>query len=462
MSDLDQKKIEIAKFLLDPDKRFVFPDDWEYLRKKLEENNLLYVFDEIEMPLAPVLCDMQKMGIGVDMKLLLKLSGKFSKEKTGVADSIYKILGKNFADVNLNSPKQLSELLFSEPPKGLGILGKREDKTPRRAQGKTKSGVASVDADSLMAIKDSHKVIPLILKYREISKILSTYIKPLVGWGSLDLRVHTTYVQTGAATGRLSSRDPNLQNVPPEVRQVFVASKGFTLVSFDYSQIELRILASVADDKKMLDGFKKDIDIHSLTASQVFNVDIGHVTKEQRHFAKTLNFGVVYGMGAEAFSRSTGLSYDEAEKFIKNYFANFAEVKRFQEKIITKAKQVGYVESATGRKRWLPEIVSSSYRAMREAERAAINMPIQGLAADILKLAMIRVGDLLKRKKLWMNQVKLLLTIHDELLFEVQNDNLLDIVSKIREEMEGVYKLKVPLRVNISSGTSWGTLEPHK
>lgn len=446
---MEQNIITIVQWLLDPDKRQKFPADWGFLEKKLKENNLEGIFNKIELPLVKILEEMSEVGVKTDSGILEKLSQKLNQEIGVLEKEIHK---QTAIDFNLNSPKQLSEMLFEKL------------KIDAAGVSKTKSGIYSTDAEGLSAIQDRHPIIALILKYRELFKLKSTYIEPLKELTGEDGRVHTTFVQTGTATGRLSSQNPNLQNIPASIRNVFVADKGYKLVSFDYSQVELRVLASVTEDPKMLEAFKKDMDIHILTASQVFNVDIQKVTKEQRQLAKTLNFGVIYGMGANAFARNTGLTKKEAVKFINEYFSDFAEIKRWQEKLLEKARQVGYVENLNGRKRWLYGINDPNPRVASAYERAAINMPIQGLAADIIKLAMIKIHDLLLAKK-WRDsnprdsKVRMLLSIHDELLFEIKEDLLDEAIPLIKSAMESAYQLKIPLKVEAAFGENWGKLE---
>jgi len=265
--------------------------------------------------------------------------------------------------------------------------------------------------------------------------------------------VHTTFLQTSTATGRLSSQNPNLQNIPSVVKKVFIASSGYELVSLDYSQIELRILAGLSNDPKMLKAFKADQDIHRLTASQVFDIPLDKVTSEERNMAKTLNFGIVYGMGAVAFARSSGLSRKEARHFIEEYFSDFKKIKKWQEEVKEGVRKNGYVENLNGRKRWLPAITSVNRFLASEAERAAINMPIQSLAADIIKLAMIKVHQQYKN-----DDVRLLLSIHDELLFEIKSDKVNSVVKKITQIMESVYNFPVHLKVDVSVGKNWADL----
>lgn len=438
-------KIEIMQWLLSPDKtQAAGPDDLGSLKSKISELGLEKIYTEIELPLIDILEEMHQIGIKVDVKLLEKLSKSSAKEIKTLEKNIYTQAGTKF---NLNSPKQLSEILFERlqiDSKGVAT---------------TKTGSLSTDVSNLLTIKDRHSIVELILKYREVFKIYSTYIQPLRELAGESDRIHTTFVQTGTATGRLSSQSPNLQNVPSVVREVFIPEKGYALASFDYSQIELRVLASVTNDPKMIKAFQNDVDIHRLTASQVFDVDINKVTKQQRYFAKTLNFGVIYGMGPISFAKNAGLSTEEAKKFIDEYFSDFAQIKQWHEKTIEGAKKSGYVENLNGRKRWLPGITHPNKRFSSMAERAAINMPIQGLAADIIKLAMINVAKELKKKKWWMNDVRLLLSIHDELVFEIKKESLKEAIPVIERIMEDAYQLKVPLNVDSAYGKNWKELK---
>ena len=388
---------------------------------------------------------MQKIGVKVDLNYLARLSKEMDGEIAALVKNIYKLAG---GAVNLNSPKQLSKLLFEKL--------KISDKGIR----KTKTGLRSTDVDTLALIKKSHKIVEPILKYREIFKLKSTYVEPLRELADKNSRIHTTFVQTGTGTGRLSSQNPNIQNIPitsewgKKIRATFVAEAGYKIAAFDYSQIELRVLASVSGDKKMIGAFKKDMDIHRLTASQVYNVPTEKVTPEMRHVAKTLNFGVAYGMGSNAFAQVSGLSVEEARKFIKEYYDDFYEVKLWQEKTIQKARQTGYVENLNGRRRWLPNIANPNRRLASADERMATNMPIQGLAADIIKLAMIKVAEKIKTKK-WQKQVRMLLSVHDELVFEIADGIIKDATELIKSEMENAYKILVPLKVEGGYGDNW-------
>ncbi len=436
----------VAFWLIDPegvnyvsDSKKTNQENYEFVAAKLKEFGLEKVFYEIEMPVLEILADMEVRGVMAEVKVLTGLKKELDKEIEEAVVKIYKIAGREF---NLNSPKQLGEILFDV----LKIKPKR----------KTKTGARSTGAESLEAMKDEHEIIELILKYRELFKLNSTYVIPLsqIVEASKDKRIHTTFLQTGTATGRLSSENPNIQNIPTgteyakKIRSAFVPKKDCVFLSLDYSQIELRVMASVSGDPNMIEAFKKDIDIHALTASRVFNVPIEQVTKDMRHHAKTLNFGVIYGMGPQAFARATGFTFEQAFQFIEEYFREFYEVKIWQDKLIDKLKQTGYVENLNGRKRWLPGILSPNQRVYSEATRAAINMPIQGLAADIIKLAMIEV-------KKQFPDIGLILSIHDELVFEVPSVMLKDVAPRIKNIMEGAYELKVPLKVDVLVGKNW-------
>lgn len=446
-----QAQINIARWLLHPDNPSAAPTDPSLLEAQIRENGLEKVYWEIEVPLIPILEKMHKTGIKVDVKKLEKLSASLEKEIKSLTKKIYKLAGTEF---NLNSPKQLSFILFERL------------KINENGVGRVKTGARRTDAETLETIKNRHPIIQLILRYRELFKIKSTYVDPLKTMAEADPenRVHTTFIQTGTATGRLSSQNPNLQNIPifselgTKIREAFTAEKGYELAAFDYSQIELRILAAESQDEKMMDVFKKDKDIHAATAAKVFHTTAEKVSKEQRRFAKTLNFGIVYGMGPKAFARSAGITNADAKKFIEEYFNNFPNIKKWQKFIIQEVRKKGYAENRNGRKRWLPAINSTDPRLAAEAERAAINMPIQSLAADIIKLAMIRL-DRLIQQKMFGDKLKMLLTIHDELIFEIKKTIIKSAMPLIKKEMELVYDLGVPLKVEAAHGKNWAELK---
>ncbi len=454
----------VAFWMLNPDeeqysaeflsKRYLHKDSatnkdlYNYAVKKLKEYKLEKLFYDTEMPLLKVLADMELNGIKIDVRTLQNLDKELEKKISSLVKIIYKEAGENF---NINSPKQLGQILFQK----LNI----------HSQGvkKTRGGAISTNIDTLMTIRDRHPIANYILEYRELFKLQSTYVRPLQQLADKKQRIHTTYVQTGTSTGRLSSQNPNLQNIPADgewakkIRSAFIPEKGYQLAAFDYSQIELRILASLSGDTKMIEAFNNDLDIHKLTAASVFDIPIEKVTPEMRRLAKTLNFGIIFGMGAIAFSRTGGISIPEAKKFIEEYFNDFKKVKEWHEQIKSQARTFGYVTNLNGRRRWLLQAASMFRGEAAEAERAAINMPIQGLDADIMKMAMVRIADEIKKRN-WEEKARMLLTIHDELLFEIKDDIIEEASSLIRKLMEGAYELDVPIRVTTKIGKSWGNL----
>jgi len=447
----EEKKIEIAAWLLDPDRKKPPRRPLAVLEQEIKKSGLDKVYREIELPLVEVLQDIGKIGIKINALHLKKLSGELQKEITKLEREIYRFAGGEF---NINSTQQLSRILFDD----LGINSKNLKRT--------KSGLVSTNEGILQAIRDQHEIVEHILRYRELFKLKSTYTDPLPKLADQNGRIHTTFLQTGAATGRLASRQPNLQNIPAsgewakKIRSAFIADRGFTLVALDYSQFELRILASISGDQNMITAFNKDQDIHALTAALVYGVPLNKVTAAMRRTAKTLNFGISYGMGAVAFAKTSGLSQKEARAFIDKYFENFSAIKTWQETAIREARKRGYVENLNGRKRRLLHINDHHNPWLRaEAERVVINMPMQGLQADIMKMAMAQIARELKRRGLWQKSARLLLTIHDELIFEIQDRQLKKIIPIIKDVMTTIYTLKVPIKVNVSSGKSWGTLQ---
>ncbi len=413
------------------------------LRAALEREGMTRVYEDIELPVLRVLAETEMRGIQVDRAALEKLAGEIAATCASVEQQVYALAGSTF---NLNSPKQVGDVLFRTL--NLQVKGKRKESTR---------------AEILEEITDQHPVVPLILAYREHFKIRTAFVEPLLERVDEAGTLRTEYVQTGAATGRLSSRNPNLQNIPQEsawsrpLRDCFVARRGYRLVSFDYSQLELRIVAALSGDEAMTRAFRNGEDIHAATAAVVLGKDQDAVTKEERRIAKTLNFGLVYGMGVTAFAKASGLPKNEAATFIARYFERFGAVKRWQEEILAAARKTGYTETRTGRRRYFPELASSapSWR-MAEIERAAINQPVQGLGGDIAKLAMIAVRDLVSAG----DDAHILLTIHDELLLEVRTGSMKELVPRIRAAMEGVMpELGVPLSVDVRAGSRWGSLE---
>lgn len=426
------------------------------LREKLDDalrkEGLVKVMYEIEMPLTPVLAEMERVGVKIDVQALETLSVHLEQEKQEATKRIFALAGEEF---NPDSPAQLSKILFEK----LNIA------LPARAK-RVKSGLYSTKADELEKIRDAHPLVGEIIRYREVAKLKSTYADALQEAVHPDTgRIHTIFNQTGTATGRLSSSDPNVQNIPQRgefadaVRSAFVADEGFSFVALDFSQIELRIIASLSGDEKMIRIFESGGDIHRATAAEVNHVPLEEVTKEMRNSAKALNFGILYGMGQRAFAQTAGIDTTTAKRFIEEYFKNFTGVAAFIEKTKEHAKKYGVAQTLTGRKRWLPEIRSQNPMLRNGAERMAQNMPTQGLQADIIKLAMIRIDQkvLAPRRD---DDVRLLLQIHDELIFEVKDVIIKEVVPAIRYIMESVFPLRVPIRVDAHTGKRWGAMHP--
>lgn len=418
--------------------------------KRLKDEELFSLYAELESPLVPVLYDMERRGIRVETGPLIRLSKKMAGELTSLEKKIHAAVGAAF---NINSPRQLGEALFER----LGLAAKGMRRTE-------KLGTMSTRESELLKLKSLHPVISDILSYREITKLKSTYVDALPDLISGDGRIHTTWNQTGTATGRLSSQNPNLQNIPAksrysrEIRKAFVAEEGFELVAFDYSQLELRIAADLSGDEKMIEAFSRGDDIHTLTASAVSGVPLEKVTPELRRKAKTLNFGILYGMGSQALAESGGMSRDEARVFIEEYFKNFRRLAQFIAAIKDFAHVHGFTKTAFGRKRFYPELGASSFRLQREAERMAVNHPIQGTAADIVKKAMIEVEEFLKRRQL-KGKIRFLLQIHDELIMEAQKEISREIIAAMGEIMVRVWSGKVAMKVEIHHGRNWAELE---
>ncbi len=421
----------------------------EHFWEKMKSDGLLKVFEEIEMPLVQVLAEVELTGIKIDQESIKKLSKSVNAEITKLEKSIYDLAGTQF---NINSPKQMKEILFER----LGLKGKVR---------KTAKGALSTAAGELEKLAGEHKIIDLILKYREFQKLKSTYIEPFpLLIDSKTSRLHTTFNQTGTVTGRLSSQDPNLQNIPirtelgQEFRKAFISSPGFKLVSFDYSQLELRIAAHISGDAKMTAAFKRGEDIHTRTAAEIFGVEPKNVTANMRREAKAMNFGLLYGMGVMGFQRASGVSRDQAREFIDRYMTEFSGIAKYMEDIKKKARRDGFVSTIFGRRRYLPEINSGMPQLIAQAERMAINHPIQGTEGDFLRIAMGRIYDLI-HKEYNDNDIRMLLQVHDELLFEIKNNLVESISPKIKSIMENVAKLDVPLIVDAKRGDNWRDME---
>jgi DNA polymerase-1 len=417
----------------------------EGLEPELHRHGLWQLFAEVELPLMPVLVHMERNGIALDSELLQQMSHRLGKQLLKLEAEVYNSVGHQF---NINSPQQLSTVLFEElrlPP-----------------QRKTK-GSYSTGASVLEELRGTHPVIEFILDYRQLSKIRSTYIDALPSLiNPKTRRVHTSFNQTRTATGRLSSSEPNLQNIPvrgelgKEVRQAFIAPPGSYLLAADYSQIDLRALAHLSQDKSLLDAFRGDEDIHTATAAQVFGVEPSAVTPDMRRVAKTVNFGVIYGMSDYGLEQATGLSREEAAQFIAAYFEKYPGVKKYLESTKEQARKLGYVQTILGRRRSIPEINSSNRQVREAAERMAINMPVQGTSADIIKVAMINLDREIDKRQL---ESKMLLQVHDELIFEVPETELEEMRQLVPEIMSTALKLSVPLKVDIKVGKNWGEME---
>ena len=418
------------------------------LKSDLEKFNQIKLYNEIEIPLLKTLAKMEIEGINLDVKFLKKLSERTTNELEDITKEIYELAGEEF---NISSPKQLGEVLFDK----MKITNKPK---------KTKTGQYSTSEEVLNELSSKSDLVKLVLKFRSISKLLNTYINSLPK--QLDKytnRIHTEYVQTVASTGRLSSINPNLQNIPirtnrgREVRKAFIArNKDYFLMAADYSQIELRIIASLSNEENMINAFKKNEDIHASTASAVFNVPINEVSKEQRSNAKVVNFGIIYGVSAFGLSNQTKLNRTESKELIEKYFEKYPKLKQYINNQISFARNNGYVETVLGRRRYLKDINSQNSVVRGAAERNAINAPVQGSAADIIKIAMINIQKKLSKGNY---KSKMLLQIHDELVFDVFKPELNEMIELTKNEMEKAFEINVPLTVDLNYGLNW--LEAH-
>ncbi len=412
------------------------------LYAELKENNQEKLLNEIELPLARVLASMEREGFLVDREGIEKYNDVISSKLEEKLKNIYDMAGCEF---NVNSPKQLSEVLFDE------------DKLNLPHGKKTKSGY-STNAEVLESLRDKHPIINEILEFRGLTKLKSTYCEGLLKVIDNDGRIHSTLNQTETRTGRISSAEPNLQNIPVrteqgrELRKFFIAKEGYVLVDADYSQIELRVLASLANDENMINAFLSGADIHSITASQVMGMPLENVTPNDRRKAKAVNFGIVYGIGAFSLSNDIGVSIVEADRYIKGYLANYSGVAAFMENAKISAKEKGYAETYFGRRRYLPELQEKNAIRRGFGERVAMNMPIQGTAADIIKIAMIRVYERLKAE---FPASKLIMQVHDELLIETPEKDAEKVAALLKETMEGASKMAVPFTVDVQYGKTW-------
>ncbi|MDO8505321.1 MAG: DNA polymerase I [bacterium] len=423
------------------------------LQEKLNKENLTDVFEKIEMPLIPVLSKMEETGIKINASYLKTLSEDFEKELSRLTKEIYKHAEQEF---NINSPLQLREILF-EKMKLAPEVG--------RIKKTAKGGVSSTAAGQLEKLRGTHPIVDLIFDYRELAKLQGTYATALPELiDKKDARVHSTFNQAVTATGRLSSSNPNLQNIPIKtengrmIRNAFIAEKGFVLFSADYSQIELRVAASLSGDSEMIKAFQSGHDFHTETAARVFEVIAEKVDAQMRRKAKAINFGIIYGMGATSLAIATGTTRAEAEQFIERYFEVFNTLRDYLEGLKEQARTAGYVETLFGRRRYLPEITSGVQQIRASAERMAINMPVQGTAADLMKMAMIKIHESIKTLK-HESSVRMLLQVHDELVFEIKKELVSEVAPKIKSIMESVYALKVPIVVDLKQGENWGEMD---
>ena len=420
------------------------------LEPLLKQDEVTALFNDVEMPLVHVLADMETEGIRIDIPALRQFSEDLGTELVRLQDAIHQACGVSF---NIDSPKQLGDVLFET----LKLGGDKVKKT-------AKTGQYQTSEDILQELSNAHPAIPLILDYRSLRKLKGTYVDTLPEAADpVTHRVHTSYLQTVAATGRLASNDPNLQNIPirtekgREIRKAFVPrSEEYQLLSADYSQIELRIIAHMSGDRNMQEAFRHGLDIHAATAAKVFNVDIAEVTREQRSRAKAVNFGIAYGQGAFGLSQNLGIPRAEAKQIIDDYFAQFPGVRNYMDEMIGFCRTHGYIKTLMGRRRYLPDITSANNTVRAQAERIAINAPMQGSAADIIKVAMVNIHRDIKAQGL---KSRLLLQVHDELVFDAFKEEAEELKALVKERMEGALSLDVPLVVDMGVGKNW--LEAH-
>ena len=439
---LDQIDIEIVAKYAAEDADITFRL-FNHFKALLEQDEVLYkLYCETEMPLTIILNQMEKTGVKIDATKLTQQSTSLATSIKELENKCYNLAGQEF---NLSSPVQLREILFEK----LGLPPVK----------KTAKGQVSTSEEVLVQLAEDYEIAALIMKYRHLSKLKNTYTDKLPRMLDANGRVHTSYNQTGTVTGRLSSSDPNLQNIPiksPEgrkIREAFIAEDGYCIVAADYSQIELRIMAHLSKDKNLLKAFNQGLDIHSATAAEVLGIGLDEVSSEQRRRAKAINFGLIYGMSAFGLAKQLEISRAEAQEYIDIYFNRYPSVKEYMATAKEFAKQNGYVETILGRRLYLPEINSKNIMQRNAAERAAINAPMQGTAADIIKKAMIDVNTMILQE--YNSEVKMVIQVHDELVFEVKKTKLEEIAEKIKAIMEAAVKLSVPLKVNVDAGESW-------
>jgi len=413
----------------------------ERIGDKIKENGQEKLYQEVELPLVTVLAHLEINGFLVDDHQLKEFADKLGEKIDALTNEIYMLAGEEF---NINSPKQLGVILF--------------EKLELKPVKKTKTGYAT-NADVLEKLRDKHPIVNFIMEYRQLAKLKSTYCDGLRAVVNPNThRIHSVFTQTVTVTGRLSSTEPNLQNIPTrtelgrEIRKMFVAKEGYVLVDADYSQIELRVLAHIANDETMINAFRNNEDIHAVTASQVLGIPLEDVTKEQRSSAKAVNFGIVYGIGEFSLAQDLHISVKEAKAYIESYLEKYHGVRNYMESIKEQAKKDGYVKTMLNRIRYIPELKSPNYNIRQFGERVALNTPIQGTAAGIIKLAMVRVDNRLINEGL---KSKLILQVHDELIVEAHKDEVDKVKQILSEEMQSAMELNVPLKVDMSTGHSW-------
>jgi DNA polymerase-1 len=423
------------------------------LLAELKKRELMDVWENIEKPLIPIVEKMEKFGVKIDKAELEKLSKTYHKKLSELEAKIWKLAGGEF---NINSPKQLGEILFVK----LGLKPKNQKKTG--------SGAMSTKESELEKMRDMHPIIPFIFEYRELQKLLSTYIDTIPNLLDGNQRLHAQFLQAGTTTGRMSSSEPTLQNIPNStelgrnIRKAFVAEDKYSLVAFDYSQAELRVAAFLSGDKKLLDVFTNGDDIHTVVASEVFGVPKEKVDHEMRRKAKVINFGIMYGMGASALKTNINSTREEAQKYLEDYFSKFNGLAKYLEHVKIEAKATGYTHTLFGRRRYFEGLKSKVPFIKAMAERMAVNAPIQGTEADFVKLAMVKIDEFISKEKLE-DKVKLILQVHDELVYEIENNSVKEVAPKIRHIMESLIptsKTKgVVMKTDISAGDNWKEME---
>lgn len=453
--DLNQKNEQISMFeennstdnllLADEEKTLAIYlkgiyHSYDVIMQKLEDLNMVDLFNTIEIPLSETLAYMEHTGMYIDVASLDKFNIELVNQISGLENNIYELAGEKF---NINSTQQLAVILFEK----LGLPTKRKNKTGY-----------STDKEVLEELSDKHEIINKILEYRQLVKLKTTYVDGLKSKISSDGRIHTTFMQTVASTGRLSSVEPNLQNIPvrldigKKIRSFFVGQDDNSLVDADYSQIELRVLADISNDKTMISAFNNDIDIHKVTASQVFNVALDEVTPQMRSKAKAVNFGIVYGISDFGLSKNISVTRKEAKEYIDNYLNKYSGIKKFMDNIVKEAEAKSYVTTLFNRRRYVPELKQKNKNIIQFGQRIAMNTPIQGTAADIIKLAMNKIYISLKKRNL---KSRLIMQVHDELIIESPNEEIQIVEAIMKEAMENVIKLKVPLKIDLNVGKSW-------